>query len=432
MIGAAIDTYRTAGDRVATARATAELGYIVGNRIRMDESIALLEAALTEFADLDDRAVLDRFRMGIAHALTFNNEYRRALEMIEPVLEGAELRDDLELLARAMLTKASALVAVGRRREGIGLTRALVAIATENELTGMVLRATGNLGGHLSDLDLAASVETYREGLELARRVGHRDMALRAAGNIGYSGFLAGEWDMATAELESVWSDELEPRDALLILNNLLIVRAARGEAIDDGLAIMERMSTGMGEGGQLFLTDPAANYALAWGRLRDAVVSWAELATSDRSQAPEFYYRAARPAMWARDLDEARRLVGLSEAGGGFGPLVAARRQTMRAGIAALEGKPTEALGLYREALKGWRSVHAVWDEALTGIDMATLLDPAEPEMAAAIKSTREILERLRARPYLERLDAAAAEPGEQPADSRKSAARPRAAVSE
>jgi len=49
------------------------------------------------------------------------------------------------------------------------------------------------------------------------------------------------------------------------------------------------------------------------------------------------------------------------------------------------------------------------VWDEALTGIDMATLLDTAEPEVAAAIKSTRVILERLGARPYLERLDAAA-----------------------
>jgi hypothetical protein len=49
------------------------------------------------------------------------------------------------------------------------------------------------------------------------------------------------------------------------------------------------------------------------------------------------------------------------------------------------------------------------VWDEAMTGMDMATLLDPAEPEVATAITSTRAILERLGARPYLERLEAAA-----------------------
>ena len=40
----------------------------------------------------------------------------------------------------------------------------------------------------------------------------------------------------------------------------------------------------------------------------------------------------------------------------------------------------------------------------------MALLLDPAEPEVAAAIESTREILERLGAQPYLYRLDEATA----------------------
>jgi hypothetical protein len=42
----------------------------------------------------------------------------------------------------------------------------------------------------------------------------------------------------------------------------------------------------------------------------------------------------------------------------------------------------------------------------------MAELLDSSEPEVAAAIESTRAILQRLGARPYLERLDAAAVRP--------------------
>jgi len=41
----------------------------------------------------------------------------------------------------------------------------------------------------------------------------------------------------------------------------------------------------------------------------------------------------------------------------------------------------------------------------------MALLLDPAEPEVVEVAASTREILERLRARPYLERLEAALAQ---------------------
>ena len=85
--------------------------------------------------------------------------------------------------------------------------------------------------------------------------------------------------------------------------------------------------------------------------------------------------------------------------------------------------------MALYREALRGWRATHAVWDEALTGLDMALLLDPADPEVAAVIESTREILERLGAKPYLERLNAAAAQRPK--AGSRSSTASPAAAAS-
>ncbi len=66
---------------------------------------------------------------------------------------------------------------------------------------------------------------------------------------------------------------------------------------------------------------------------------------------------------------------------------------------------------------MRNFRSGKSVWDEALIGIDMALLLDPSEAEVAAAIAESREILERLRAKPYLERLDAAVARgrrPGE------------------
>ena len=78
----------------------------------------------------------------------------------------------------------------------------------------------------------------------------------------------------------------------------------------------------------------------------------------------------------------------------------------TIRAGLAALEGRPADALGQYREALRGWRDLGLRWDEALTGIDMATLLEPSEPEVRTAAESTRQILVRLGAKPFLERLD--------------------------
>jgi hypothetical protein len=108
--------------------------------------------------------------------------------------------------------------------------------------------------------------------------------------------------------------------------------------------------------------------------------------------------------------LARAREQLAVNEGAGGHGLIVAARRAALRAGIAALEGRQTEALALYRDALRGWRTTGVVWDETLTGIDMAQLLDPTEPEVAEIIESTRATLERLGAKPYIERLEAALA----------------------
>ena len=81
-----------------------------------------------------------------------------------------------------------------------------------------------------------------------------------------------------------------------------------------------------------------------------------------------------------------------------------------MRAGIAALDGRPADAMPLYREALRAYRTLGLAWDEALCGMDMAILLDPTEPEVQAAAGAARETLVRLEAAPFIARLDAALA----------------------
>jgi hypothetical protein len=84
--------------------------------------------------------------------------------------------------------------------------------------------------------------------------------------------------------------------------------------------------------------------------------------------------------------------------------------RRTIRAGLAALEGRPGDALAAFREALAGWRDLGSPWREALTAITMATLLEPTDPEVRAAAEAAREILVRLGAAPFIARLDAALA----------------------
>jgi hypothetical protein len=88
------------------------------------------------------------------------------------------------------------------------------------------------------------------------------------------------------------------------------------------------------------------------------------------------------------------------------------------------LEGRSAEALTLFKDALRGWRATHSVWDEALCGITAAEVLDASDPAVADIVDSTRTILERLRAKPYLDRLDAAVAR-AEAPAPTQSSTAK-------
>ena len=80
------------------------------------------------------------------------------------------------------------------------------------------------------------------------------------------------------------------------------------------------------------------------------------------------------------------------------------------------MAGQAGDALLLYRDALRAWRDLGCRWDEALAGLDMAILLDPTHPDVAAAAARSREILGGLGAVPMLERLDEAMTRAGAVP----------------
>ena len=58
-------------------------------------------------------------------------------------------------------------------------------------------------------------MQSYRDGLALARRSGHRGRMLMLINNLGYTGFLVGDWDDALAEMEKAVSDELDYKDRI-------------------------------------------------------------------------------------------------------------------------------------------------------------------------------------------------------------------------
>jgi hypothetical protein len=107
-------------------------------------------------------------------------------------------------------------------------------------------------------------------------------------------------------------------------------------------------------------------------------------------------------------DVAEAKRLEALSDETGTSGATHEGRHLAIKAGIAALEKRPSEALSLYRQALVDLDRSHSVWDIALVGLDMVQFLDQGDPELAAAEAASREIMERVGATPTLRMMDAA------------------------
>jgi tetratricopeptide (TPR) repeat protein len=420
----ALELHRSRGDRLGAARTTAALGaaLILGHQNKA--ALEVLAPASAEFSDLfPDRAIV-ALDGALAWAHVDNEEPRRGMEIAERVLEAAEHADLVEILAAALVTKGTALGGIGRRREGIGAIKAGEELARDNRLDDVLARALAIRGFLQGDVDIVGALDANRDGLALARRVGHRVALLRILNNLGYQAFLTGDWDEALQHLDGLLAEDLEGTDRISLRSNSVIVHANRGEDVGEGLTELRRLLDEYPLLATAPVDDAAGNAAMADGRLHDARTAWRHLAAQDAINAPEFLYRAARPALWEGDVEAARSDLAALDATGVHGSVVELRRMTLRAGLVALEGRPADALVQYREALVGWHDLGLAWDEALTGIDMATLLDPSEPEVRTVADSTRQILDRLAAKPYLQRLDAAMAR--SRSAESRTAAAEP------
>ena len=88
-------------------------------------------------------------------------------------------------------------------------------------------------------------------------------------------------------------------------------------------------------------------------------------------------------------------------------GAWLSASRNGLEAGLAVLEGRLEEAAAGYRKTEEKLRGLRCFFDLALSKLDFVTLA-PNHPEARANAEEAGEIFERLGAKPFLERLEAA------------------------
>jgi class 3 adenylate cyclase/tetratricopeptide (TPR) repeat protein len=404
----AADLYRRLGDRSGAARATAGLARALVTGHRSGDAVALLEPAVAEFADLAGDPALVALQSQLARAYSFTGDRERAVEMADRALEVAEHADLIPLLADTLVTKGTALSTLGRVREGIGVIDTGARLARSAGLVSTYLRGVNNLNVMAIDIDPAEAVRAVTEGLELARRMGLGFWVIGFANSAALGAFRLGDWERAMALSTDALREEAAPADRFSTLTNIGIVQACRGNDVGPILQELEQL---LGTSEDLELRAGWLNArgiaALAAGRLEDAQVDLDAAGELTRNDTDALAL-AAHAAVWRGDLGGAAAELAAIDATGIRTPVVEARRAGIRAAIAAGEGPRADAIRLFRDALRRWRDLYLVFDEALCAIDMATLLDPADPGVQAATESARGTLVGLGAAPLVARLDVA------------------------
>ena len=355
----AVDAQRRLGDRPATVRAMAALGRVLLTSYRPRDAIEILGPGADEFADLDTDPRYVALLGQLARAHFLDEDQMRAIEVADRALGAAERADLQPIVADTLVTKGSALAFVGRAIEGLGLIATGQAVAVANGLNRTALRAAANSASIERTRDPRAAFVTARTGLALARRIGARSVVVVMVGNLAASGVRTGDWSLALAELEATLTEEVETVDRITLLEAAIGIRAMRGDSVGDLLAEISAIGGSSTESVALAsILHARANVAFAEGRLGDARLDWQRGAALIAEYLPTSLAGAARAALWSEDAAGAADSLAALDGSGFHGPAIEADRKTIRAGIAALEGRAVDALALYREALRAWRDL--------------------------------------------------------------------------
>jgi class 3 adenylate cyclase len=414
---AAVEERRKTGDREAIAVATALRAQSLTTAAHNDPAaaLAMVEEAWEEFSDLEQTrggaelmAAFMRAYRGLA-----NNE--RALHWTDRLLPVAERLNLMELITRGIQGRGISLLVTGRPNEGITLLRGSHQLAAAHDLVEVELSTRVLLTFYEQWGDPAAGLALGREGLELGRQRGSWAYQFQMVGNTAICALRVGEWDWAATLLDEwleIRGDEGMKKEFRV---DRALLHAGRGQ---DPTADIEA-AAGALEG----VTDPQFESYVSYARAAaslvagdlDAAVRHAEHAArmTDYFQ-PLAIPLAARAAQWAGDAATATRLLAGPELAAFSGPALAADRTRIAAGIAALDGRRSDALTGFLEAFRAYQELGLQFDIAAAAVDLAVLLPGIAADSVAAaehISAGRDTLSRLGAAPYLARLERAVSE---------------------
>ena len=414
LLGESIALHETHDDVRSAARVSRRLAAVEFRQGKVDASIARGEAAFAALEESEPGEELAGLATVLSGGYFFRGEREKALEKAELAIELAESLGSPEILASAFSAKA--LVTHGKRpEESIALRRHVLAIAREHGLH----EPEGNALFNLSDLmflrDRYDDALAYLDdALADARRRGNRPAEWSLLGETTYPLFMLGRWDEALAAFTEVPTERLLEGVTQGFLSSLPEIHVARGETDRAAhvLSLYAPHQDSENVQDRVYYLIGAAVVARAESRYEEALRIGTEAAELSRfggeqaSQATKLgTVEAVEAALALGDTQRAEELVASIEAvpPGLRAPYLSAQALRFRARLA---GSDESAVESYEASAKRFRELKIPFWLAVTQLEHGELTGDT-----SLLAEAREIFERLEARPWLERVTAAAAE---------------------
>jgi class 3 adenylate cyclase/tetratricopeptide (TPR) repeat protein len=363
------------GHPADAARATAQLASLLLSETSHERAIGQLESALQAVGDLEAEPASVELAGQLARARMLVGDEQAALEWADRAMSAADRLDLVGVGTDALVTRGTARYRLGDLAGGLDDLERAVEAAAGRDLLSTELRACNNLAWLVVSDDPRATMRTAQRGLELATAMGVGDMALQLADVVSLVAIDTGQWDWALGMLADLLPQpDLAPAHRLAFAANGAILRALRGEphpeAALDALEPIDPQTDV-----QLVAS---LDYARAWlafldSRYDDAREAADRAAVHEVATGVERHYAqalATRSSLWLGDARAAE--IGLTALSGlpVSGRFVEATRDTLTAGVAALDGREAAADSLYPDAAAQWRALDLPFHLALCQLE--------------------------------------------------------------
>jgi len=416
----AIATFDSLALTHPSARVSASLSMTLFHEGRLEEAVERMEGAVAALSSDEPDLDLAVAAAELGRLYYFTGRSASALERVELALSIAESLRLMEVFANALLTKGFILEAFGRIEEGITLAKKALQVAMENSFNSTTLRCRTNLVSSLYNMDrYEEAAENAAQGLELARRVGDRTSEVRLLADAAMVAVATGRWDEAASLGEDLWQAAESSPASIVKALPVVTVWIHRGE-----MAKAERLlnpfrdaASSMDVQTRSAFFSVMAPLLLAQGRPDEALVA-ARNASASRGElgitadtVKEGLVGSVEAMFALGDVSGVEAMLGEIAAlrPGDLTPYLQAQAARFAARVASIKGEDENVPTAYLAAARSFRERSMPFWLAVTLLEHAEWLharrrgEESEPLAAEA----REIFERLKAQPWLERLEA-------------------------